>query len=109
ASSIHDSCPPSPPSPSAERSSPRSAHCWEQQDDRDHHTDRSTASRTPGMVDAGLVGGSGGKPGRRGLAVTAMLLGAVIGGLLALNVDTAAPLSLAAIVLASVRAAATRF
>jgi uncharacterized membrane protein YoaK (UPF0700 family) len=58
--------------------------------------------------DAKLVGGTGAKLGRRGLAVSAMLLGALIGGLLALNVATAAPLGLATIVLASILIAATR-
>jgi uncharacterized membrane protein YoaK (UPF0700 family) len=58
--------------------------------------------------DSNLVGGSGAKLGRRGLAVAAMLLGALIGGLLALKVDIAAPLIVATVVLAFVVGAATR-
>jgi uncharacterized membrane protein YoaK (UPF0700 family) len=58
--------------------------------------------------DSRLVGGSGAKLGRRGLAVTAMLLGALIGGLLALKVDTAAPLGVAAVVLTMILVAAKR-
>ena len=58
--------------------------------------------------DSKLVGGNGARLGRRGLAVCAMLLGALVGGLLALNVGTAAPLGLAAVVLAVTLGAATR-
>ncbi len=47
-------------------------------------------------ADSRLGGGSGSKIGRRGLAVVAMALGALIGALLALHVDTAAPLAAAA-------------
>jgi hypothetical protein len=43
-----------------------------------------------------LAGGSGAKLGRRALAVTAMLLGALAGGLLVLHVAIAAALALAA-------------
>jgi uncharacterized membrane protein YoaK (UPF0700 family) len=46
--------------------------------------------------DAVLAGGRGSKIGRRGLSVTAMLLGALIGGALVLKVDNPAPLALAA-------------
>jgi uncharacterized membrane protein YoaK (UPF0700 family) len=45
--------------------------------------------------DSRLAGGEGARIGRRGLAVAAMLLGALIGGLLVLHVDDAAPLGLA--------------
>ena len=53
-------------------------------------------------ADAALAGGHGSKLGRRALSVAAMLLGALIGGVLVLKVDTAAPLALAAGVLAIV-------
>ena len=46
-------------------------------------------------ADATLAGGPGSKLGRRGLSIAAMLLGALIGGLLVLRVDNAAPLALA--------------
>ncbi len=58
--------------------------------------------------DSTLAGGSGAKLGRRGLAVITMLLGALIGGLLALRVGNAAPLGLATAVLVLVVLAATR-
>jgi uncharacterized membrane protein YoaK (UPF0700 family) len=45
--------------------------------------------------EGGVVGGAGAHAGRRGVAVAAMLLGAVAGGLLALHVSVAAPLALA--------------
>ncbi|HEX4216135.1 MAG TPA: YoaK family protein [Candidatus Dormibacteraeota bacterium] len=47
--------------------------------------------------DARILGGPGSRIGRRLLAVAAMLVGALIGGLLALHVATAAPLVLAAL------------
>jgi uncharacterized membrane protein YoaK (UPF0700 family) len=50
--------------------------------------------------------GTGSKIGRRGLAVAAMLLGALIGALLALRVDTFAPLVVAGCILALVAAVA---
>jgi uncharacterized membrane protein YoaK (UPF0700 family) len=51
--------------------------------------------------EAGLAGGSGSKLGRRAIAIAAMLLGAVAGGLLVLHVSVAAALAVAiAIVLA---------
>jgi len=58
--------------------------------------------------DSALAGGSGAKVGRRGLAVVAMLLGALVGGLLVLNVDNAASLGLATAVLVVVLAATRR-
>jgi uncharacterized membrane protein YoaK (UPF0700 family) len=58
--------------------------------------------------DSMLGGGSGAKLGRRGLAVVAMLLGALVGGLLALRVDNVAPLGLVTAVLALLVLAATR-
>jgi uncharacterized membrane protein YoaK (UPF0700 family) len=45
--------------------------------------------------EAGLIGGGGSKLGRRIVAVGAMLLGALAGGLLALNVSVAAALGVA--------------
>jgi uncharacterized membrane protein YoaK (UPF0700 family) len=45
--------------------------------------------------DSRLAGGTGARIGRRGLSVVSMLLGALIGGLLVLHVDDAAPLGLA--------------
>ncbi len=57
-------------------------------------------------ADSTLAGGGGSKLGRRSLAVAAMLLGGLIGALLALNIDTAAPLAVATIVLAVVALAA---
>jgi uncharacterized membrane protein YoaK (UPF0700 family) len=51
-------------------------------------------------ADSKLAGGPGSKLGRRSLAVAAMLLGALIGAVLALHVDTAAALAAAAGVLA---------
>ena len=45
--------------------------------------------------DSRLAGGQGARIGRRGLAIVSMLLGALIGGLLVLHVDEAAPLGLA--------------
>jgi uncharacterized membrane protein YoaK (UPF0700 family) len=55
-----------------------------------------------------LAGGSGGKLGRRGLAVVAMLLGALVGALLALRVDVVAPLVLTVAILLAVVGAAAR-
>ena len=49
-----------------------------------------------------LAGGRGSKLGRRALSVVAMLLGALIGGLLVLKVDNAASLALAAGLLVTV-------
>jgi uncharacterized membrane protein YoaK (UPF0700 family) len=51
-------------------------------------------------ADSSLGGGAGSKSGRRLMAVTAMLAGALAGGLLALHVSIAAPLAVAAAVLA---------
>lgn len=65
-----------------------------------------TTTLTGLASDSTLAGGSGAKAGRRALAVMAMLLGAVVGGLLALEVDSAAALGLAAAVLVAVVLAA---
>jgi uncharacterized membrane protein YoaK (UPF0700 family) len=53
-------------------------------------------------ADSSLGGGPGTKSGRRLLAVAAMLVGALAGGLLALHVSIAAPLAAAAVVLAAI-------
>ena len=55
-----------------------------------------TMTLTGVAADAALAGGHGSKIGRRALSVTAMLLGALIGGLLALKVDNPAALAPAA-------------
>ena len=54
-----------------------------------------TLTLTGVASDSRLVGGEGGKIGRRGLSVVSMLLGALIGGLLVLHVADAASLALA--------------
>jgi uncharacterized membrane protein YoaK (UPF0700 family) len=54
-----------------------------------------TMTLTGVAADAALAGGHGSKLGRRGLSVAAMLLGALIGGLLVLKVDNPAPLAVA--------------
>jgi len=54
-----------------------------------------TMTLTGVAADSPLAGGHGSKLGRRALSVAAMLLGALIGGLLVLKVDNAAPLALA--------------
>ena len=59
-----------------------------------------TMTLTGVAADATLAGGKGSKIGRRSLAVAAMLVGALLGALLALNVDTTAPLAAAAGLLA---------
>lgn len=67
-----------------------------------------TMTLTGVAADAALAGGPGSKLGRRALAVAAMLLGALIGGVLVLKVDTPAPLALATGLLAAVSFAAYR-
>jgi uncharacterized membrane protein YoaK (UPF0700 family) len=56
--------------------------------------------------EAGFAGGPGAKFGRRSLAVAAMLLGALIGGLLVLHVAIAAALAVAIAIVAAVALAA---
>ncbi len=58
--------------------------------------------------DSALAGGEGSRIGRRSLAVGSMFVGALIGALLALDVDTAAALGAAAAVLAIAVIAAFR-
>lgn len=67
-----------------------------------------TMTLTGIAADSRLAGGSGSKIGRRSVAVAAMLVGGVIGALLALKVDTAAPLAAAAGVLAVTAVTAQR-
>jgi uncharacterized membrane protein YoaK (UPF0700 family) len=54
-----------------------------------------TMTLTGVAADSALAGGPGSRLARRGLSVAAMLLGALIGGALVLNVDNPAPLALA--------------
>ena len=54
-----------------------------------------TLTLTGVASDSRLAGGQGARIGRRGLAIISMLLGALIGGLLVLHTDDAAPLGLA--------------
>ena len=61
-----------------------------------------TMTLTGVAADSALAGGHGSKLGRRTLSVAAMLLGALIGGLLVLKVDNPAPLAVAAVLLAIV-------
>jgi uncharacterized membrane protein YoaK (UPF0700 family) len=67
-----------------------------------------TMTLTGIAADGPLAGGHGSKLGRRALSVAAMLLGALTGGLLVLQIDTAAPLALAAVLLALVCVFASR-
>ena len=61
-----------------------------------------TMTLTGVAADAKLAGGHGSKVGRRALSIAAMLLGALVGGLLVLKVDNSAPLALATGILALV-------
>jgi uncharacterized membrane protein YoaK (UPF0700 family) len=61
-----------------------------------------TMTLTGLAADSALAGGHGSKLGRRGLSITAMLLGALVGGLLVLKVDNPAPLALATALLAAI-------
>jgi uncharacterized membrane protein YoaK (UPF0700 family) len=61
-----------------------------------------TMTLTGVAVDSTLAGGPGSRLGRRGLSVAAMLLGALIGGVLVLKVDNPAPLALATVLLAGI-------
>lgn len=61
-----------------------------------------TMTLTGLAADSALAGGHGSKLGRRALSVAAMLLGALIGGLLVLTVDNPAPLALSTGLLAMV-------
>jgi uncharacterized membrane protein YoaK (UPF0700 family) len=59
-----------------------------------------TMTLTGIAADSALAGGAGSRIGRRILSVGAMLVGALIGALLAIHIDTAAPLAAAAAVIA---------
>ena len=67
-----------------------------------------TMTLTGIAADSTLAGGTGARLGRRGLAVAAMLVGALIGALLALKVDTLAPLVAAGATLTVTAIAAQR-
>jgi uncharacterized membrane protein YoaK (UPF0700 family) len=68
-----------------------------------------TMTLTGIAADSALAGGAGSRIGRRILAVGAMLLGALIGALLAIHIDTAAPLAAAAAIIALTALAAHVF
>jgi uncharacterized membrane protein YoaK (UPF0700 family) len=59
-----------------------------------------TLTLTGVAADSRLAGGPGGHPGRRLIAVLAMFTGALVGGVLVLEVDLVLPLLLAAALLA---------
>jgi uncharacterized membrane protein YoaK (UPF0700 family) len=61
-----------------------------------------TMTLTGVAADSALAGGHGSRLARRALSVAAMLLGALIGGLLVLKVDNPAPLALATGLLAAI-------
>jgi uncharacterized membrane protein YoaK (UPF0700 family) len=61
-----------------------------------------TMTLTGVAADSALAGGPGSRIARRALSVAAMLLGALIGGVLVLRVDNPAPLALAAGLLAGI-------
>ncbi len=61
-----------------------------------------TRTLTGLVSEAGVAGGAGGRLGRRAVAVAAMLLGALAGGLLVLHVTVAAALALAAAIVLAV-------
>jgi uncharacterized membrane protein YoaK (UPF0700 family) len=59
-----------------------------------------TLTLTGVAADSRLAGGTGGHPARRLLAATAMLIGALVGALLVINIDVVLPLSIAAVLIA---------
>jgi uncharacterized membrane protein YoaK (UPF0700 family) len=61
-----------------------------------------TLTLTGVAADSHLAGGSGGRPGRRLIAVSAMFVGALIGALLVLRVDLALPIALAALIVEAI-------
>jgi uncharacterized membrane protein YoaK (UPF0700 family) len=67
-----------------------------------------TLTLTGVAADSRLAGGGGGHPGRRLLAVSAMLAGALVGAVLVLHVDIVLPLALAALIVEGVALAAAR-
>jgi len=60
-----------------------------------------TLTLTGIAADSRLAGGTGGHPGRRLIAVTAMFAGALVGALLVTNVDLVLPLAIAAALIAA--------
>jgi uncharacterized membrane protein YoaK (UPF0700 family) len=67
-----------------------------------------TLTLTGVAADSRLARGAGGHPARRLIAVTAMLIGALVGALLVLNVDLVLPLSIAALLMSAGALAAHR-
>lgn len=67
-----------------------------------------TLTLTGVAADSRLAGGSGGRPARRLIAVSAMLAGAVVGALLVLRVDLSLPIALAALLAVGVSITASR-
>jgi uncharacterized membrane protein YoaK (UPF0700 family) len=67
-----------------------------------------TLTLTGVAADSRLAGGTGGHPSRRLIAVAAMLVGALVGALLVVNVDLALPLAAAAVLIAAAAVAANR-
>jgi uncharacterized membrane protein YoaK (UPF0700 family) len=67
-----------------------------------------TLTLTGFAADSRLAGGTGGHPARRLISVAAMLIGALIGALLVLQVDLVLPLAVAAALMATTAIAAHR-
>jgi uncharacterized membrane protein YoaK (UPF0700 family) len=67
-----------------------------------------TLTLTGIAADSRLAGGSGGHPARRLIPVTVMFLGALVGALLAIEVDLVLPLALAASLMAAIAIASHR-
>jgi uncharacterized membrane protein YoaK (UPF0700 family) len=67
-----------------------------------------TMTLTGVAADSRIAGGSGGHPGRRLLAVAAMLTGALIGALLVLQVNLVLPIALAALLVEAIAITASR-
>jgi uncharacterized membrane protein YoaK (UPF0700 family) len=68
-----------------------------------------TLTLTGVAADSHAAGGTGGHPGRRLIAVAAMLAGALISAVLVLNVDLPLPLGIAAVLLVAVALGSHRF
>jgi uncharacterized membrane protein YoaK (UPF0700 family) len=67
-----------------------------------------TLTLTGIAADSRLAGGTGARPARRLIAVTAMFAGAVVGALLVINVDLVLPLSIAVVLIAATALVAHR-
>ena len=67
-----------------------------------------TLTLTGLAADSRLGGGTGGHPSRRLIAVAAMLIGALVGALLVINVDVVLPLAIAALLIAATAITAHR-